>query len=146
MNTPIDSRKLEDLEPGTRARAQAFLAECERQGLRVLVTSTFRNAARQNALYVQGRTAPGQRVTNARAGFSWHNFRRAFDVVPLTDKGKADWQNTAAFRKLGAIGKSVGLEWGGDWAKFPDMPHFQFTQGLNLGEMRARFGGEAPGA
>ena len=29
------------------------------------------------------------------------------------------------FSKVGAIGKSIGLEWGGDWKTPVDKPHFQ---------------------
>jgi len=33
---------------------------------------------------------------------------------------------------VGAIGKSVGLEWGGDWTRLPDRPHFQLPSPLSL--------------
>ena len=29
------------------------------------------------------------------------------------------------FQKVGALGKSIGLEWGGDWKSIVDKPHFQ---------------------
>jgi len=135
-----NSRDLNELEPETRKRAIAFLEEAKKRGYRVLVTSTFRSAQSQNELYAQGRTKPGMKVTNARAGYSWHNFRMAFDIVPLTANGKADWNNTKAFRELGELGETFGLEWGGRWSKFPDMPHFQFVSGHTLEEARKRFG------
>ena len=34
-------------------------------------------------------------------------------------------------------GRSVGLEWGGDWKGFKDIPHFQYSGGLSLAECRA---------
>jgi peptidoglycan L-alanyl-D-glutamate endopeptidase CwlK len=135
-----NSRDLNDLEPETRKRAIAFLEEAKKRGYRVLVTSTFRSADSQNELYAQGRTKPGRKVTNAKAGYSWHNFRMAFDLVPLTENGKADWNNLKAFRELGALGKTFGLEWGGDWSKFPDMPHFQFVSAHTLEDARKKFG------
>lgn len=143
-SNPIDSRSLEDLEPKTRALAKRFVEEAERAGFRVLVYSTFRNAAKQAQLYNQGRTAPGKVVTNARPGYSWHNFRRAFDFVPLTKTGAADWGNLSAYNTLGALGKSLGLTWGGDFKSLVDRPHFEYTGGLTLAKARAKYGNEAP--
>jgi hypothetical protein len=34
------------------------------------------------------------------------------------------------------VGKSLGLEWGGDWTGFKDLPHGQRTGGLSLVECR----------
>uniref|UniRef100_UPI0030F5E7DE M15 family metallopeptidase n=1 Tax=Paenibacillus sp. FSL R10-2748 TaxID=2954658 RepID=UPI0030F5E7DE len=33
--------------------------------------------------------------------------------------------------------KKLGLEWGGDWRSFKDMPHFQMTFGLSTADFRA---------
>lgn len=44
--------------------------------------------------------------------------------VPVLD-GKAIWNDEILWGKVGALGESVGLEWGGRWARFPDRPHFQ---------------------
>ena len=100
-------------------------------GIDFVVAQGFRSIEEQNKLYAQGRTKPGKVVTNARGGDSLHNFGVAFDVCPLVS-GKADWKNIKAFNKLGELGKSLGLEWGGDWKKFPARPHFQYTAGYKL--------------
>jgi peptidoglycan L-alanyl-D-glutamate endopeptidase CwlK len=135
----IDSRNLDDLAPDVRGRAEAFVAACNAEGIDVLITSTYRDFEKQNALYAVGRTKPGKIVTNARAGQSFHNWRVAFDAVPRRG-GKPVW-NTAGedgklWEKIGAIGESVGLEWGGRWKKFPDYPHFQFTNGRSLADFQ----------
>lgn len=139
----INSRDLNELNPETRARAEEFLRRAKAAGFDVLVTSTFRNAESQAAIYAQGRTKPGQVVTKAKPGFSWHNFRCAFDIVPLV-KGKPDWNDLAKFKALGAIGQACGLEWGGAWASFKDYPHFQYTSGMTLAQLRLKHGVEAP--
>lgn len=131
----INSRKLEDLLPVVAAKAQAFLAACHAQGIDVLVTSTYRDHESQNALYAQGRTTPGKRVTKAKGGQSWHNHRCAFDFVPIVN-GKAMWDDLRTFRRCGAIAIEVGLEWGGNWANV-DMPHCQYTGGLTLADLQA---------
>lgn len=130
-----NSRRLTDLLPVVQAKAKAFLAAAKAEGIDVLITSTYRDNQSQDELYAQGRTRPGKIVTNARGGQSYHNYRVAFDFVPVIG-GKAVWNDLALFRRLGKIGKSLGLEWGGDW-KFRDYPHLQYTGGLTLRQLRA---------
>lgn len=127
----IDSRKLEDLNPKVAVLCQAFIDACIASGIKVSITSTYRDAEYQNALYAKGRTAPGSIVTKAKGGQSMHNWQVAFDFVPLDANGKPDWGNTKAFEQCGKIAQSLGLEWGGGW-KFKDMPHCQFTGGLTI--------------
>lgn len=140
----INSRSVDDLNPKTRQMALNMLLACQNQGITLLITSTFRDAAAQDALYAQGRTKPGKVVTKAKAGFSWHNFRCAFDICPKDKFGKLIWEDRALYAKIGQIGKSCGLEWGGDWVSFKDYPHFQFTAGLTLADLRVKYGKEAP--
>jgi len=130
-----NSRKLTDLLPVVQVKAKAFLAAAKAEGIDVLITSTYRDNQSQDELYAQGRTRPGKIVTNARGGQSFHNYRVAFDFVPVIG-GKAVWNDLALFRRLGKIGKSLGLEWGGDW-KFRDYPHLQYTGGLTIKQLQA---------
>lgn len=136
----INSRDIAALHPTVAAKARAFLEACTAQGIDILVTSTYRDHASQNALYAQGRTIKGRKVTNAKGGQSFHNWRVAFDVVPLR-LGKPVWGTTGAdgklWQKIGAIGEGVGLEWAGRWKSFPEMAHFQFTDGLTLANFQA---------
>lgn len=102
---------------------------------------TLRTFAEQDAIYAQGRTKPGKIVTNAKAGFSYHNYGLAIDIVLLVNgaaswdtvkdfdgDGKADWQ------EIVHIFKSFGWEWGGYW-QFKDSPHFQKTFGYSVREL-----------
>lgn len=133
----INSRDLAELTPPARARAEKFLALAKAAGIDLLVTSTYRDAASQDALYAQGRTKPGRIVTNARAGQSWHNWRCALDVVPLRN-GKPVWDvKDPIWQTVGKLGKDAGLEWAGDWKRFKEFPHFQYTGGLTLAQLQA---------
>ena len=136
----ISSRDLNELHPAVKRRSLAFISACDADGITLLITSTYRDLASQDALYAQGRTVPGNRVTNARAGQSFHNYRVAFDIVPIVH-GKPCWSTTGdagrLWRKIGDIGKSCGLEWAGDWKRFPEFPHFQYTAGLTLKDFQA---------
>lgn len=131
----ISSRLLSDLHPLVRAKCEAHKAACAAEGIDILITCTYRDAEEQNRLYAIGRTAPGAKVTNAKAGQSFHNYRLAYDVVPLRF-GKPVWKTTGEegkiWERVGQLGEAQGLEWAGRWAKFKEFPHFQYTGGFNL--------------
>lgn len=136
----INSRDLKDLHPLVAERAQRMIDSCKAQGIDILVTSTYRDNESQTALYAQGRTKPGSKVTNAKAGESMHNYRVAFDVVPLRD-GKPVWGTAGLdlqlWKKVGQAGKDCGLEWAGDWLTLIEYPHFQYTAGLTIKDFQA---------
>jgi len=107
-----------------RAAADTLAAE----GTFLLVVSGLRTAAEQDALYAQGRTTPGHIVTNARAGFSMHNYGLAADIVPYLSgaSGNVNWDiKTPQYKAMVAALKAQGLIWGGDWVHLPDSDHFQ---------------------
>ena len=112
-----------------------FVKQAKEAGIDVLLTCTYRSNDEQNALYAQGRTTPGRIVTNAKGGQSKHNAMKdgkpaskAFDVVPMVN-GKPQWSADAPeWQALGKIGVSLGLEWGGNWTRFKEYPHFQLKE------------------
>lgn len=128
----INSRSLDDLNPKVKKLAEQFIKACKDAGIDILIYSTYRDAESQNELYAQGRTKPGRIVTNAKAGFSYHNWRCAFDFVPIVN-GKARWDDSAAYAKCGAIAEDLGFEWAGRWSgKLKEVAHLQFTGGLSI--------------
>ena len=93
--------------------------------------SGSRTAAEQDALYAQGRTAPGKIVTNARAGQSNHNYGLALDLGIFDGAGEYvdsyhSSQSTKIYREIAMRCDEFGLTWGGNWRSFPDAPHFQY--------------------
>ena len=107
------------------------------KGARLRFAYVFRSVAEQNALFNKR-----PKVTNARGGQSIHNYGLAFDIVLLYDNdgngtfeeaswsmirdfdkdSKADWMEIVNYFK------SKGWEWGGDWRRFKDAPHFQLKK------------------
>jgi len=118
------------LKPKVERLSQQLLEACKAQGYDIRITEGFRSFARQNALYAQGRTTPGAIVTNAKGGQSLHNYGVAFDIVFTKLGYKGD------FAAVGAIGKKLGLEWGGDFKSIKDRPHFQLTLGYKLADFQ----------
>jgi peptidoglycan L-alanyl-D-glutamate endopeptidase CwlK len=103
-------------------------------GIVVKIIAGTRTYAEQDVLYAQGRTTPGEIVTNARAGYSNHNFGIAFDVGVFN--GDLYLDDSPLYAQVGRVGRDLGLEWGGDWASFPDEPHFQLSTPYSLAEAR----------
>jgi peptidoglycan L-alanyl-D-glutamate endopeptidase CwlK len=128
--------RLNKLHPAIREAASQFIAECERNGIYLRITSNghLRTFEEQNELYAQGRTKPGKKVTWVKAGQSFHNYGLALDVVEIKD-GKALWNNTR-WLQIAAIAAKHGFEWGGNW-KTPDKPHFQMTFGYKTNDLLA---------
>lgn len=134
---PRTETVIHTLLPKTQVAARKFMVASHTMptGFMVRLGSGTRSCAEQNALYAQGRTAPGNRVTSAPCGFSNHNYGLAFDADLfhndhyLTGAGHSDLSAAAeekAYIDLSAIIKVMvrELEWGGDWRN-PDRPHYQ---------------------
>jgi peptidoglycan L-alanyl-D-glutamate endopeptidase CwlK len=129
------SRDLADLLPDARALAEQLLAATEQEGFPVFITSTLRTFYEQTELYAQGRTKPGPIVTYAQGGESRHNHGLAFDVAFVRPAGEDVFEGP--WEQVGAIGRELGLEWGGDWTSFIDMPHFQIPSPYGVGVLKA---------
>lgn len=125
-----------NINPQMRTRTEAVLEQARREGMDMRVTNGFRSVAEQDALYAQGRTAPGNVVTNARGGSSWHNYGVAVDIAFNNANGQPSWPNNANWTRYGQIAVNNGLEWGGNWQGIQDRPHIEYHPGLATGFAR----------
>lgn len=132
----INSRNIDDLHPHVAMLCHNFVLACAAQGIDVSITSTYRDNEAQNALYAEGRTAPGDIVTNAKGGQSFHQYRLAFDFVPIVG-GKARWSDLKTIERCGVIGEGLGLEWAGRWVHMKESLHLQATGGLTLADLQS---------
>lgn len=107
--------------------SRRFVEAAAKEGLNVTVTSKVRSHARQWQLWNEGRpdpTHPGRRIGPsgmpiARPGTSRHERDEAFDI-------SLEGLSKAQIARLGAIGESLGYEWGGRWGGSQYDPiHFQ---------------------
>jgi peptidoglycan L-alanyl-D-glutamate endopeptidase CwlK len=150
---PADARSeghIATLLPEVRPLARALVHKAAAMGIQIRIISGFRTYEAQAALYAQGRTSPGRVVTNARPGYSNHNFGIAFDVGVF--EGSRYLGESPTYKAVGALGMDIGLEWGGSWKTLVDEPHFQLrpswaagmAERQMLAELRTRRTTEAP--
>lgn len=145
------SRLIRELMPDVQIAANSAIADMTAKSISFYVTSTLRTLLEQQALYAQGRKSLIEvnairkaaqmpplpeyeneyTVTNCDGvtNRSNHQSGRALDVVPLVngvpawpDRGHGYWQPIAD------VMKAHGFEWGGDWAEFQDLPHYQLKE------------------
>ena len=109
---------ISELAENAQLACWLFLSECEKLGLKVRITETYRSQQRQNELYAQGRTAPGKVVTWTKK--SRHTKRRAWDICQGI-KGKEYDTSEGFFERCAEVAKKLGITWGGAW-KTPDRP------------------------
>jgi peptidoglycan L-alanyl-D-glutamate endopeptidase CwlK len=133
---------LHTLHPKVQELMRVTLKTIRSAGINARIISGTRTYAEQNKLYAKGRFGnPPPRVTNARGGFSNHNFGLACDIG-IFDANGAYLPESPQYKQAGqiAVGASIPhLEWGGNWTSFVDRPHYQYHTGLTTGQVREKF-------
>lgn len=142
------------LDPRLQENVKKFINAVDKElgiQLRIPYDGNLRTFEEQDALYAKGRTAPGDIVTYAEGGESYHNYGLAFDVVIIKNKKVGG----AITPDIGEIGERYGFDWGGRWptqkekktktkeelevlsknGKGFDRPHFQNTQGQTINQL-----------
>lgn len=143
----VSEDRIKKLHPKVRDEVMGLLQRCNANLLgraKVRITQGLRTFAEQNALYSQGRTKPGARVTNARAGQSFHNYGLAVDFCLLIDGKSVSWDMKKDFdgdkvpdwMEVVNIFRAAGWSWGGTW-RTPDYPHFEKTFGKTWQQLKA---------
>jgi peptidoglycan LD-endopeptidase CwlK len=142
--TSASLARLDGVHPVTKTRA-LHLDE-QLPDLNLQITQGRRNWDEQDALWAKGRTTPGIPcthdgilrpvgscpehplglvVTNAKGGYSGHNFAYPIDVVPEEiAPGQPDWNlSHPAWKRILETAPSCGFAEGATWRTFPDAPH-----------------------
>ncbi len=120
------SKALDDLDPRFRPQAIELIARCTEAGIPVMIIDTLRT--------------PAEHAINLANGTSWTNRSKhldglaidlaPYDVYQLDGPDTVQWNGAhPAWAKMGAIGKRLGLRWGGDFKKpaKPDLGHFEYV-------------------
>lgn len=117
------ARDITQLHPRLQEKIAELKELCKKENLNIGIGECFRSVAEQDALYAQGRTKPGNIISNAKGSTysSQHQWGISFDFFKNI-KGH-EYDDTAFFNRVGALAKSIGLAWGGDWKSPVDKPH-----------------------
>src|SRR5579872_98872 len=111
---PISESRLEKVFPLLAAKVRQMADQLAREGIVLRVVQGLRTWAEQDSLYAQGRTAPGQKVTNCPGGRSYHNFGLAVDLVPSHGSDQPydpDWNAShPSWKRMVEVGTALGLE------------------------------------
>ena len=135
-------RDITKCHPELQQKCAQLIEKCAQKGLNIAVGECYRTVEEQNELYAQGRTKAGNIVTNAKGSdySSHHQWGTAFDFYRNDGKGAYN-DSDGFFSKVGNVGKSLGLEWGGDWTSPVDKPHFQLPYwGSTTAELKRFYG------
>ena len=123
------------LVPEARTKAIQLVREANRQGLNVMFWDGWRDPAETLHNIAKGTS----KVKDAYG--SKHTWGVAFDIVFKDALGLPSWPPASdpRWQKLGAIGKQLGLKWGGDFRGFFDGPHFELPD-FNMTTARNAYG------
>ena len=147
----VSQDRIDQLHPSIRLDVSNLIEKINTKVLtgraKVRIAQGLRTFAEQDALYAQGRTKTGKKVTNAKGGQSIHNYGLAVDIVLILDGKTASWDEKSDFDRdqqsdwieVVTEFKRAGFSWGGDWRTFKDMPHFEKTSGLSLKQIQDKY-------
>lgn len=132
------------LHPIVEEKKNELIEKAADIGIDILITDDFRSIDEQNSLHSQGRTEPGQIVTHAQGGESYHNYGLAIDFALRLPNGDVIWDITydgngngkADWFEVADIAKELGFSWGGDWRHFKDYPHLEMNFGLSIDDLQ----------
>ncbi|MEJ8303429.1 M15 family metallopeptidase [Saccharibacillus sacchari] len=132
------------IHPEVQAKTNDLVAQAADRGIEIVITSDFRSSEEQDRLFRQGREDSGNIVTNARGGQSYHNYGLAIDFALRDGKGGVVWDmevdrngnGRPDWMEVVELAKALGFDWGGDWDRFPDYPHFQMDFGYTLRQLQ----------
>jgi hypothetical protein len=129
---------IEKLHPKFRNMIAELFTRAEQElGYTLYATSGYRTFAEQVALH-------NQNSSNARAGFSSHNFGFAIDlnvkkdgkIILLKASSNDAWEKSGVV----ALARKIGIKWVGNFGTYHDPVHFFLTpNGLTTTQLRAMY-------
>jgi peptidoglycan L-alanyl-D-glutamate endopeptidase CwlK len=122
----VSNERLALVHPELARRVRNLEAMLSAGGVQIQVAQGIRTASQQDALYAEGRTLPGKRVTDARGFQSNHVIGCAVDVFPEDSHGQPDWNASHPdWQRILAAAPACGLRDGICWH---DMPHLELQE------------------
>jgi peptidoglycan LD-endopeptidase CwlK len=133
-----------ELHPIVAEKVEILIEKTAEKNIEILITDDYRSYEEQDKLYEKGRSTPGQVVTHAEGGESYHNFGLAVDFALQLENGNVIWDigydgngnGQSDWFEVSEIAKELGFQWGGDWRGFKDYPHLQMDFGLTINDLQ----------
>lgn len=146
----ITLERIEKLHPKIRDEVKKILEEANSllaDNVEIRIVQGLRTIDEQNALYTQGRTKPGPKVTNAKGGSSIHNYGLAIDFCLLINDKEISWDlnkdadkdSIKDWQEVVNVFKKYGWNWGGDWKSLKDNPHVEKRFGYTWQQLLAKY-------
>jgi peptidoglycan L-alanyl-D-glutamate endopeptidase CwlK len=150
MRDKISIDRVARLHPKIRDEVKDLIEQAEAgfpASIAIRIVQGLRTFDEQDKLYKQK-----PKVTNAKAGQSYHNYGLAIDFALLIDKngdGKyetlswdqlndGDKDGLPDWKEVVKVFEDAGYEWGGAWSTFKDAPHIEKRFGLHWKELLKR--------
>lgn len=125
------SRDITQLHPKLQEKIAQLKALCAQQGINLGIADCMRNQSEQADCVARG-------TSSVRYPNSHHNWGTAFDFF---NNVTGDSYNENIMNRVGVLGQSIGLEWGGGWTSPVDKPHFQLPDwGTGTATLKATYG------
>lgn len=116
------------------------IAACRDRGAFYVATHGFRTYGEQMELWSQGRTKPGNIVTNAKGGQSAHNFGLAIDFVRDARRGLGSYGWLKGdYDILAEEAEKAGLHSGKAYRDWPHVAWPGYVSARNLAELDKAF-------
>ena len=124
-----NSSQIAELHASFQPYVKCFIFKCYKENIRIKLNSSYRTIEYQAKLLADWTAKPetARGPKPASAGSSYHNYGLAFDFNASksgksfgTSTSKASWEASG----IPTIGKSLGLQWGGDFSDNYDPIHF----------------------
>ena|ERR1700743_1968461 len=120
----MTDRKIEDLHPLLEPLAREFLVWCEHDGLKVIITETFRSPEREDQLHAQGITRATSKTCKHCFMLNGQPASKAFDFAVLDSDSRVVTDGTdGRYSHCGEIIEKLGMIWGGNFTTVKDFDH-----------------------
>jgi peptidoglycan L-alanyl-D-glutamate endopeptidase CwlK len=126
--TPLSDRRLLGVEPLLCQIVRAAIQHCPYE-FQIAWMGGVRDATEQKALYDDGKSK-----CDGVIKLSLHQKGMAFDIICYDENRVLSWdvdiftEVANWIRHVAETQFNTELEWGGDWKRFKDRPHFQLNK------------------
>lgn len=123
----MTDRNLDDLHPLIEPLCKQFLNDCAADGIKAIITETWRSPEREDQLHKQGITAATGKTCKHCFTINGSPASKAFDFAILDENNRMVQDGTdERYSHCGSIIENLGMTWGGNF-HHPDYDHAEIA-------------------